>query len=115
MEGLTEGDICWTDLDSPVGSQPGYRRPVVVVQADWVTRSGIGTVLCVPLTTNLRLAEAPGNVLFKAGHTGLPKDSVVVVTVVLPIDRSLLEERVGRLTRAELRRVIAGIDLVLAE
>lgn len=87
----------------------------MVVQADWVTRSGIGTILCVPLTTNLTLADAPGNVLLERERTGLARDSVAVVSAVGAVERDLLGARAGGLTRNDLRRVIAGIDLLLAD
>ena len=110
MGRIGEGDVFWAELQSPKG-----RRPLVVVQADWVTRSGIGTVICVPLTTNLSLAEAPGNVLLERDRTGLSKDSVAVVSAVVALDRRILGARVSTLARNDLRRVVAGIDLVLAE
>ena len=110
MGRIGEGDVFWAELASPKG-----RRPILVVQADWVTRSGIGTVICVPLTTQLALAEAPGNVLLESDRTGLPKDSVAVVSAVMALERQLFGARVGTLARHDLRRVVAGIDLLLAE
>lgn len=107
--------MVWTELGAPRGSEPGYRRPVVVVQADWVTRSGIGTVICVPLTTNLALAEAPGNVALSAASTGLKKQSVAVVSAVVALDRTRLDDSPGAISRAELRRIVSGIDLMLAD
>ncbi len=84
---ISQGEVWWTDLGEPVGSAPGYRRPVVVVQSDSFNRSKIATVVCVALTTNLRWADAPGNVLLTAEVTGLPKDSVANVSQIMTVDR----------------------------
>ena len=92
---ISQGEVWWADLPAPVGSAPGFRRPVVVVQGDALNRSRISTVVCVPLTSNLRWADAPGNVLLSARLTGLPKDSVANVSQVLTLDRDLLEGRVS--------------------
>jgi mRNA interferase MazF len=108
-----QGEIWWADLPVPTGSAPGYRRPVLVVQADWLNLSQIATVICVPLTTNLRWAEAPGNVVLAARVTRLPKDSVANVSQVITIDRSQLTERVGKIPKAQLEQVLTGIDIVL--
>jgi len=110
---ISQGDVCWASLDDPVGSAPGYRRPVAIVQGDSFNASRISTVVVVPLTSNLRLAAAPGNVLLDGARTGLPKDSVANVSQIIAIDRDLLTERVGRLREADLNLVLAGIDLVL--
>ena len=87
--------MCWAELPVPTGSGPGFRRPVIVVQGDALNRSRVATVVCVPLTSNLRWADAPGNVLLTASMTGLPRDSVSNVSQVVALDRTLLEERVG--------------------
>jgi mRNA interferase MazF len=110
---IAQGDVCWADLADPVGSAPGFRRPVVVVQGDAFNRSRIATVVCVPLTSNLKWADAPGNVLLPARSTGLAKHSVANVSQLVTLDRSVLGERVGRLSRKQLALVFAGIDLVL--
>ena len=110
---VAQGDVVWADLPPPVGSGPGYRRPVVVVQGDALNRSRIATVVCVPLTTNLRWADAPGNVLLSSGATGLPQDSVANVSAIVALDRECLTERVGRLSRARLEALLSGIDVVL--
>lgn len=86
---------------------------MVVVQGDPLNRSRLGTAVCVPLTSNLRLAAAPGNVLLKAGSTGLPKDSVANVSQVVAIDRALLRSRVGRVSKQQLDSVFSGLDIVL--
>jgi len=91
----------------------GVRRPVVVVQGDALNRSRVATVVCVPLTSNLKWALAPGNVHLAARLTGLPRDSVANVSQVVTIDKDLLTERVGKLPRSKLELVLSGIDTVL--
>jgi mRNA interferase MazF len=86
---------------------------VVVVQGDAINRSRISTVVCVPLTTNLRWADAPGNVALSTRETGLPKDSVANVSQIVTLDRSLLTDRVSRLPRAKLDLILFGIDVIL--
>ena len=110
---VNQGDIWWADLGDPAGSAPGYRRPVVVVQGDAINRSRIGTVMCVPLTSNLKLAAAPGNVLLKQSATGLDKDSVANVSQVITVDKGQLTERVGRISERKVALVLAGIDVIL--
>jgi mRNA interferase MazF len=111
---ISQGDVWWADLGEPVGSQPGFRRPVVVVQSDSFNRSAIATVVVIPLTSNMRLAEAPGNVPLDARLTGLPKDSVANVSQPVTLDRDSLVERVGKLPAAKLELVLFGIDIVLS-
>src|SRR5438876_10853795 len=110
---VAQGEVWWADLADPVGSEPGFRRPVVVVQGDAFNRSRIATVVCVPLTSNLRWADAPGNVLLAAMATGLPKDSVANVSQLVTLDKSFLTERIGKLAKAKLELVLFGIDIVL--
>lgn len=110
---VAQGEIWWADLPEPAGSAPGYRRPVLVVQNDQLNRSRFGTILCAPLTSNLRNAQLPGNVLLSSSATGLSKDSVAIASRILPVDRSLLVKRTGSLTRGELERVFQAIDFVL--
>ena len=110
---IAPGEIWWTDLGDPVGSAPGFRRPVLVVQGDALNRSRIATVLCVPLTSNLKWADAPGNVALTARQTGLPKDSVANVSLTIAIDKDQLTERVGKLPQRKIELVLAGIDVVL--
>ncbi|MFP4532151.1 MAG: type II toxin-antitoxin system PemK/MazF family toxin [Desulfobacterales bacterium] len=110
---ISQGEIWWAELLDPTGSGPGFRRPVVVVQGDSFNRSRIATVLCVPLTSNLKWASAPGNVLLETRLTGLPKASVANVSQVVALDKSLLAERAGKLSRAKIDLVLAGIDVVL--
>lgn len=111
---ISQGDVWWADFGEPVGAQPGFRRPVVVVQSDSFNRSNIATVVVIPLTSNLRLANAPGNVLLDATITGLPKDSVANVSQPMTLDRESLLERAGKLTDPKLDLVLYGIDIVLS-
>lgn len=110
---ISQGDVCWAELPAPAGSGPGFRRPVIVIQGNALNRSRVATALCVPLTSNLRWAEAPGNVLLSARITGLPRDSVANVSQLVALDRTLLEERVGRIPRARISLLLAGVDTVL--
>lgn len=110
---ISQGDVCWAELDEPAGSAPGFRRPVVIVQGDALNRSKLATVVCVALTSNLKWAEAPGNVLLPARSTGLPKDSVANVTQLVTLDRGSLTDRSGRLSRKQLALVLSGIDVIL--
>ena len=110
---IAQGHVYWTDLPDPTGSGPGLRRPVVVVQGDTLNRSRIRTVVCVPLTSNLVWAEAPGNVLLSAKSTGLPRDSVANASQIVTLDRDLITEEVGKLAKRQLELVLAGIDIVL--
>jgi mRNA interferase MazF len=110
---VCQGEVWWADLPAPIGSAPGFRRPVVVVQGDALNRSRIATVVCVPLTSNLRRAEAPGNVLLSPTSTGLPQPSVANVSQIVALDKSILTEQVGKLPRAKLEIVLAGIDVIL--
>ena len=110
---ISQGETWWADLSEPVGSAPGFRRPVLIVQGEALNASRIATTICVPLTSNLKWADAPGNVLLKAKATGLPKDSVANVSQIVAIDRAMLTARVGKVRRQQLELVFAGIDLVL--
>jgi len=110
---IGQGEIWWADLEDPAGSGPGYRRPVVVVQGNPLNRSRISTVVCVPLTSNLAWANAPGNVLVLAKESGLPKDSVANPSQIVSLDRGLLTELAGALPASKLRLIMTGIDVVL--
>lgn len=112
---ISQGEVWWADLPAPAGSGPGFRRPVVVVQGDALNRSRIATVVCVPLTSNLKWALAPGNVHLSARLTGLPKASVANVSLIVSVDKDLLTERVGKLPPSPLHLVLAGIDTVLGK
>lgn len=110
---ITQGDVWWADLPEPRGSGPGFRRPVVVVQGDALNRSRIATVVCVSLTSNVKWATAPGNVLLPPGVTGLSKESVANVSQIVTLDKTDLTERAGKLPRSKLELVLSGIDVVL--
>ncbi len=110
---IRRGEIWWASLGPPRGSEPGYRRPVLVLQVDEINRSRIGTVVAVALTTNLRRADAPGNVLLRKRESRLPETSVVVVSQVVTLDKTSLVERVSSLGTAPMRSVESGLRLVL--
>ena len=111
---MLRGEIWWAALPRPAGSEPDYRRPVIVIQSNDFNRSRIDTVVVVVITSNTRLAHAPGNVFLPRSMTGLPKDSVANVSQVTTIDKSLLTERVGVLTPDLLEQVEGGLRLVLS-
>ena len=110
---MRRGDIWWASLRKPVGSEPGYRRPVLVVQSDDFNRSRIATVIAVIITSNTKLIEAPGNVFLPKKLAGLSKDSVVNVSQVVTIDKSCLTERLGILPPGVIDQVEKGLRLVL--
>ena len=110
---ISQGEIWWADLGDPVGSAPGYRRPVLVVQGDALNRSRIATAVCVALTSQLKWADAPGNVALTVRQTGLDKNSVANVSQLVTIDKGMLSERVGKVPQRKLEAVLAGIDVVL--
>ena len=110
---IAQGEIWWAELTAPSGSEPGFRRPVLVVQGDAFNRSAIGSVVCVALTSNLRWADAPGNVLLSGRMTRLPRDSVANVSQLVTLDKTMLTERAGKVPGAKLDLVLAGIDIVL--
>jgi mRNA interferase MazF len=109
---ISQGEVWWAELPPPVRAEPGFRRPVVV-QGDASNRSRIATVVCVPLTSNLKWADAPGNVLLKSRTTGLPKDCVANVSPIVTLDKTTLTERLGKLGAAKVELVLSGIDVVL--
>ncbi len=111
---MQRGDIWWASLPTPVGSGPGYRRPVLIVQSDEFNRSAISTVMVAVITSNTRLADAPGNVLLPESASGLPGDSTVNVSQVLTIDRSLLTEIAGNVESEGMDEVDAGLRLVMS-
>ena len=111
---LRRGEIWWASIPDPAGSAPGFRRPVLVVQSDEFNASRIDTILAVAITSNTRLAEAPGNVLLPARASNLPKASVANVSQVITLDRRFLAERIGRIDTRTLEQVESGLRLVLA-
>jgi len=110
---ISQGDVWWADPPEPTGSEPGFRRPVVVVQGDAFNRSAIRTVLAVPLTSNMRWGDAPGNVRLTARSTGLKRESIANVSQVVTLDKAHLTERVGKLSRTTVDLVLSGLDVVL--
>jgi mRNA interferase MazF len=110
---IAQGDVYWADLPVPRGSEPGFRRPVVVVQGDTFNQSQIGTVLCVPCSGNVKRADYPGQVLLRARSTGLPHDSVASLFHLTPVNKSDLLDRAGHLGRAELHQLLSTLDVVL--
>ena len=111
---MRRGEIWWASLPEPKGSEPGYSRPVLIIQADPFNLSRIRTVIVVMITRNLALADAPGNVLLPRKSTRLPHDSVANVSQVFTIDKSFLREKVSDLPKALLQKVEAGLRLVLS-
>ena len=110
---VAQGDVFWTDLGAPFGSEPGKRRPVVVVQSDLFNRTRINTVVVVALTTRLRLGDLPGNVTLQRGEANLPRRSVANVTQIATVDRARLGEKVGRLSQERVAALLEGLDLLL--
>lgn len=110
---IRRGDVCWASLREPIGSEPGHRRPVLVVSGDRFNRSRISTVIAAAITSNLRLADAPGNVELVAEESGLDRDSVVNVSQIVTIDKSALSDRAGQVEPATMRRIEAGLSLAL--
>lgn len=110
---IHQGDLYWVDLEEPSGSSPGYRHPHVVIQNNLFNRSQIRTVVVLALTSNLKRADAPGNVLLEKGEANLPKQSVVNVSRVFTVDKSQLDEYIGTLTSRRVREVLNGIKLVI--
>ncbi len=110
---MYRGEIWWATLPDPIGSEPGYRRPVLIVQNDGFNRSSIKTVIVVVITSNIELAEAPGNVMLSRKATGLPRDSVANVSQVITLDKSFLTERIGSLSEDLQEEVDEGLRLVM--
>jgi len=110
---VKRGEIWWASLPDPTRSGPGFRRPVLIVSDDSFNRSRISTIVAAAITSNLRLAEAPGNVRFAIGSTGLSKPSVVNVSQLITLDKSMMTGRAGRLGAAQMSAVERGLRLVL--
>jgi mRNA interferase MazF len=110
---IRQGDVFWIDLGEPKGSEPGYRHPHIVVQNNVFNRSRINTVVVCALTSNLKRASVPGNVLLKKGEANLKKESVVNVSQIVTVDKADLEEKIGTLSLTRTREVIAGLKLLL--
>jgi mRNA interferase MazF len=110
---INQGDVFWVDLGEPSESEPGYRHPHVVIQNNVFNRSRISTVVVCTLTSNLKRAEAPGNVLLENGEANLPKQSVVNVSQIFTVGKSDLEEKIGMLSRWRIRQILDGVRLVI--
>jgi mRNA interferase MazF len=110
---INQGDVFWVNLDAPIGSEPGYRHPYVVIQNNAFNHSRINTVVICALTSNLRRAASPGNVLLEPNEAHLPERSVVNVTQILTVDRVRLGEKIGSLSSRRMRQILDGIQLVL--
>ncbi|HQN00536.1 MAG TPA: type II toxin-antitoxin system PemK/MazF family toxin [Candidatus Hydrogenedentes bacterium] len=111
---IRQGEVYWVDLGEPRGSAPGYRHPHVVVQNNIFNASRINTVVVCVLTSNLRLAQAPGNVLLKQGEANLPKASVVNISQVFTVDKKDLVEKIGVLPDHRIQEILAGLELLIA-
>ena len=111
---MRRGELWWASLEEPVGSGPGFRRPMLVVQSDDFNDSAIRTTVCAVVTSNLRLADAPGNVRLGRRAAGLSRDSVVNVSQLITVENSILSSRIGRVPPEALRDVDAGIRLLLS-
>ena len=111
---MNRGEVWWADLGEPFGSEPGYRRPVLILQSDFFNRSRIGTILVVPMTSREELSDAPGNVLCRSKDTGLRRPSVANVSQLTVVDRRRLSEKVGAVPGRLMSQVEAGVRLVLA-
>jgi mRNA interferase MazF len=111
---IKRGDIWWADLPAPSGSGPGYRRPVIIIQADKFNRSAINTVIIAVITKNLRFVNSLGNVLLTANQSGLPKDSVVNVSQLYTMDESLLLEYVSAVSDKKMEQINEGLRQVLS-
>ena len=110
---IKQGDIYWIDFGIPEGSEPGYRHPHVVIQNNLFNASKINTVVVCALTSNLKWAKSPGNVLLKKGEANLPKDSVANVSQIETIDKSLLAEKIGSLSSSRIKQIIEGVKLLM--
>lgn len=110
---VSQRDVWWADLGEPVGSTSGFRRPVVIMQCDAINISRLNSYLCVPLTGNLRYGLAPWNMPLSASATGLDKDSVAQLSLMLAIDEGQLLERTGRISERQLAQLFARLDVAL--
>ncbi|MDX2206135.1 MAG: type II toxin-antitoxin system PemK/MazF family toxin [Gemmatimonadales bacterium] len=115
MVEVRQGDVWWADLGEPARSEPGFRRPVIVIQGNALNRSRLATVVCIPLTSNLAWADAPGNTPLPAKVTGLPKDSVANASQITALDRAVLRERVRQLGPRHVEQILDGVGIVLGD
>lgn len=110
---IKRGEIWWAEIPDPEGSSPGYRRPMLIVQANEFNKSKINTVIAAVITTNIRLADAPGNILLSRKKSKLPKDSVINISQIVTVDKSFLTEKITALSPELIVRVDEGMRLVL--
>jgi mRNA interferase MazF len=110
---INQGDVFWVDLGEPSGSEPGYRHPHLVIQNNVFNKSRISTVVVCSLTSNLRRAESPGNVLLEKGEANLPKSSVVNVTQIFTVNKQDLVEKIGSLSLERIAQVLEGVELLV--
>ncbi len=111
---VNRGQLWWVDLSEPIGSEPGYKRPVLIVQADSFNASRINTLIAVAITSNIRLAKAPGNVALSKIKSGLSKNSVINVSQIITLDKESLNAAIGKLDKLTMQRVDDGLRLVLS-
>lgn len=112
---IRQGDIFWAELPQPRGSEPGYRRPHVIIQGNIFNKSAIGTVVACSLSTSMKRSQAPGNVVLRKGEGGLPKASVVNISQITTFDKSELTEKVGTLSRIRVAEILEGVRLLLSQ
>lgn len=110
---MNRGGVWWAELPEPKGSEPGHRRPVIIVQADEFNRSRINTIVVIVITSNLRLVDAPGNVRLSRSQTGLDRESVANVSQIVTIDKHFLSQGIGQLSKSTMQRIDEGMTLVL--
>jgi mRNA interferase MazF len=110
---IKQGDIFWVDLDEPLGSEPGYRHPCVVIQNNAFNRSHVKTVVICLLTSNLKRAESPGNILLRKGEANLPKSSVVNISQIFTLDKNKLIEKIGALSPERIHQILDGVKLLI--
>lgn len=110
---IRQGDLFWVDFGHPSGSAPGYRHPHLVIQNNLFNQSKINTVVVCALTSNLKRAEAPGNLLLSKGEANLKKQSIVNTSQIVTVDKADLVEKIGTLAPARMKQVIEGIKLLL--
>ena len=110
---MIRGDIWWAELPEPIASEPGFKRPVIILQTNEFNRSRIDTVVVVTITSNLKLAKAPGNILLPSAKTGLPKESVANVSQIITVDKQFLSEKIGQVDHLTMQQLNEGVELVL--
>jgi len=109
---VNQGDIYWVDLGEPIGSEPGYRHPNVVIQNNMFNHSRINAVIVCGLTSNLKRAAVPGNILLEEGEANLPKQSTVIVSQVFTVDKAQLGEYIGTLSKKRVRQILDSLKLI---